>query len=79
MGNTPFWITLVVGVAGFGTMCAAFIQVSRQGGWEQAMAPTSEGKWSSARRLMLIGAFLGSGFGLFMLALVVFGGLPWQS
>ena len=79
MGNIPFWIALVVGVAGFGTMCVAFIQVSQQGGWKQAMAPTSEGKWSSARRLMLIGALLGSCFGFVTLALSIFGGLPWQS
>lgn len=79
MEYIPLILAIIVGVAGFGTMCVAFLQVWRQGGWQQAMALTSDGRWSSARRLMVIGAGLGAGFGLFIFALSVFGGLPWQS
>ena len=79
MEYIPVLIAIAIGVAGFGTMCVAFVQIWRQGGWEQAMAPTSEGKWPLTRRLMVIGASLCCGFGFFILALIVFGGLPWQS
>jgi hypothetical protein len=70
MENIPVFIAIAVGVAGFGTMCVAFFQIWRQGGWQKAMAPTSEGKWFPARRLMLIGALLGCAFALFLSVLI---------
>ena len=43
MEYIPILIALVVGVAGFGTMCVAFIQVWRQGGLsKRRWASTSE-------------------------------------
>ena len=79
MEYIPISLAFFGGVVGLGTICSAWIQIWRQGGWKQAMAMTPDGKWSSARRLMYIGAMLCCGFSLFLSALILFGGLPWQS
>ena len=50
--------------ASFGLMIAAFVGIARHGGWEQAMRPDPQGRWSLSRRLMLTGALLGVVFAL---------------
>lgn len=69
---------LVVGAAGFCLMMAAFVVIARQG-WKQAIQqPIVEGRWTPARRLMLVGAALAATFaiGIAILASVP-GGIPW--
>jgi uncharacterized BrkB/YihY/UPF0761 family membrane protein len=69
---------LAIGLVGFCLTSAAFVLVARRGGWQQAMQPTPEGRWPIARRLMLVGAVLGTLFGFLLLVLsLIPGGLPW--
>jgi hypothetical protein len=60
----PDLIPAATGLAGFGLMIAAFVGVARAGGWEQAMRPDPQSRWSLSRRLMLTGALLGVVFAL---------------
>jgi len=69
---------LAAGAVGFCLMMAAFVVITRQG-WKQAIQqPIAEGRWTPARRLMLVGAALGATFaiGIAILAFVP-GGIPW--
>lgn len=79
MEYLPIGIALIVGVVGVATMCVAFVQIQRQGGFRKALAPTSDGKWPKTRRLLLTGALLCFGFALFIKVLSIFSLLPWQS
>ena len=60
----PDLIPAATAFASFGLMIAAFVGVARHGGWEQAMRPDSQGRWSLSSRLMLTGALLGVIFAL---------------
>jgi hypothetical protein len=74
MELVPIIAIAVVGAVGFCLMLAAFIMVSRRGGWQLAMQPSPQGRWPAPRRLMLIGAVLGAAFGLLTF---VPGVVPW--
>ena len=60
----PELIPAATALASFGLMLAAFVGIARAGGWEQAMRPDPQGRWSLSRRLMLTGALLGVIFAL---------------
>jgi hypothetical protein len=60
----PDLIPAATALASFGLMIAAFVGVTRAGGWEQAMRPDPQGRWSLSRRFMLTGALLGVIFAL---------------
>ena len=60
----PDLIPAATGLAGFGLMIAAFVGVAQASGWEHAMRPGPQGRWSRPRRLMLTGALLGVVFAL---------------
>jgi hypothetical protein len=51
-------LVAVIGVAGICLMAAASAMVVRLGGWRRSMQLDSQGRWSLARRLMAVGAFL---------------------
>jgi hypothetical protein len=47
-------------------LLAGFALVVWRGGWQSALAPTSQGRWPLPRRLLLAGAVLGTLSGLLM-------------
>jgi hypothetical protein len=70
----PIITVTAIGVVGFCLMLAAFGMVARRGGWQQAMQPDAHGRWPVPRYLMLVGALLGTVFGLL---LFLPGLIPW--
>jgi multisubunit Na+/H+ antiporter MnhB subunit len=74
MKLVPVIVVGVIGAVGFVLMVAAFVMVARRGGWQQAMQPDARGHWPAPRQLMLVGALLGTVFGLL---LTVPGVIPW--
>lgn len=53
MQNVLLTIILVAVVAGLGLMSAVLVQVKRQGGFQQAVVETSDGKWPFGRSLFV--------------------------
>jgi hypothetical protein len=60
---------MAVAATGFCLLLTGCVMVIRLGGWRVAMQPTTEGRWSLARRLVLAGAALGALSGLMMVFL----------
>jgi hypothetical protein len=77
--EVPILAAIVVGFVGFCLMVAAFVQVTRQGGWRQAMQSGPDGRWSPPRCLMFAGASIGIAFWLAVAILFLIpGGIPWM-
>jgi hypothetical protein len=74
MDLLPIIAVLATGGLGFCLMLAAFVIVTRRGGWQQAMQPDAPGRWPLPRYLLLIGASLGC---LFPMLMSVPGVVPW--
>jgi hypothetical protein len=55
-------------------MSAAFLIIALRGGWEKAMQSDAQGRWSLARRLMVIGAASGFLCAIQMLVFQALGG-----
>jgi hypothetical protein len=68
----------LVALVGGGLIFAGFVVVLRQGGWQRALQPRPDGRWSSGRRLLFAGAIIGTiYFGLVLVAVLFPGWLPW--
>ncbi len=66
---------IVSGLAGLACMMSAFRQINRVG-WQAAMQPGEDGRWSRPRWMLLIGASLGLGLVALQLASAVVSKLP---
>ena len=67
------------GAVGFCLMIAAFVMTAIQGGWNKSIQqPIAEGRWPMPRRLMLVGAVLGSLMLIGVSSLrMIMGPFPW--
>jgi hypothetical protein len=71
------YLLLVMGCSAIGCvtfMSAAFIMIALRGGWQKAMQSDAIGRWSLARKLMLIGAASGFLSSIVMLIFQALGG-----
>ena len=74
----PSLSAAAIGLVGFCLMTAAFVMISRQGGWNNAMQADPQGKWPLPKRLMVVGAGLGALFGILVILSLIPGGFPWN-
>ena len=58
--------TVAIGIAALSLMIWAFALIARNGGWVKAMKRTDDGRWPTARWLILAGALLGVAFAAMM-------------
>jgi hypothetical protein len=65
------WCSAIVCVT---FMSAAFVIIALRGGWQKAMQSDPMGRWSLARKLMLIGAASGFISSILMLIFQALGG-----